>query len=68
MKFQTFQCAIHEIRWESMSTTDPVECPHCIADDLRTVKDQLCEITNQRNLLLKAIELKTSVPVESLRE
>lgn len=67
MANQTLQCTIHNIRWET-PPKQHVECPMCINQKMTKILLTLKEVTEQRDLLLKAIEIKTtSVLAESLR-
>lgn len=60
-------CTIHnfEFGYNELAPNKPfVECPMCADEALEHAKAKLREVTEQRDLLLKAIELKkTLVPL-----
>ena len=66
MNMQTLQCTIHQIRWETPDGKH-VNCPMCVASNIEKLTKSLKEVTEHRDLLLKAIDIKLSVAAESLR-
>jgi hypothetical protein len=58
-KMTEFRCTIHNVKFAAESMPDRAAgCPYCQQDKMAKLREELSEAKNQRNALLRAIDIK----------
>ncbi len=70
MKNLTFECTVHQLKYEYPrdwleQKISPPECPLCVDDQLTRLSAKYIEVKQQRDKLLEAIDIKISVEAKS---
>ena len=59
---QGWHCAIHNMHWQlDLPSGQVAECPLCLRKQVYELKEALAKATEQRDILLAAIEVKRTV-------